>query len=93
MRFSGAVQHIQIDKIIRILQDALILVALDIHSFVLVVGLYNMMIVRIQRLVKTVDIPVGDTGNDVLMLDQSSGRIALELRVVRLKKADSGIMR
>ena len=52
MRFSGAVQHIQIDKIIRILQDALILVALDIHSFVLVVGLYNMMIVRIQRLVK-----------------------------------------
>ena len=93
MRFSGAVQHIQIDKIIRILQDALILVALDIHSFVLVVGLYNMMIVRIQRLVKTVDIPVGDTGNDVLMLDQSPGRIALELRVVRLKKADSGIMR
>ena len=93
MRFSGAVQHMQIDKIIRILQDALILVALDIHSFVLVVGLYNMMIVRIQRLVKTVDIPVGDTGNDVLMLDQSSGRIALELRVVRLKKADSGIMR
>ena len=93
MRFSGAVQHIQIDKIIRILQDALILVALDIHSFVLVVGLYNMMIVRIQRLEKTVDIPVGDTGNDVLMLDQSSGRIALELRVVRLKKADSGIMR
>ena len=93
MCFSGAVQHIQIDKIIRILQDALILVALDIHSFVLVVGLYNMMIVRIQRLVKTVDIPVGDTGNDVLMLDQSSGRIALELRVVRLKKADSGIMR
>ena len=93
MRFSCAVQHIQIDKIIRILQDALILVALDIHSFVLVVGLYNMMIVRIQRLVKTVDIPVGDTGNDVLMLDQSSGRIALELRVVRLKKADSGIMR
>ena len=50
MRFSGAVQHIQIDKIIRILQDALILVALDIHSFVLVVGLYNMMIVRILGL-------------------------------------------
>lgn len=75
------------------LQDPLVLVALDIDGFVFVIQSNDVVIMGIQGLMEPADVSVGDAGEDPLMLQKGAGGIPLELRVVGFEKPDPGVVR